>query len=102
MEKTQNELYRQQNDATQGGRLAIFPQFLRQMTEKIAAQQERVTAVENQCDSLRQALMEAVKKRKTLEKLKEKELNTYLADLTHEEQKFINEMAINRFNLKRL
>jgi flagellar FliJ protein len=102
LEKTRIALYRQQSDSTQGAQLAIYPRFLQRMTEKIALQKERVADVEKQCDALRKDLMEAVKKRKTLEKLKEKELTAYLAELSHEEQKFINEMAINRFNLRQL
>ena len=40
-----------------------------------------------------------MQKRKTLEKLKEKGFKVYLQELDQEEQKFINEMAISRFNM---
>lgn len=102
LEKTRNELYQQQSASVQSSLLAIFPRFLERMTENIAEQQSVVASIEKQFEAKRQALMEAVKKRKTLEKLEEKEFNTYMADLSLEEQKFINEMAINRFNLRHL
>jgi flagellar FliJ protein len=102
LKKTRNELYQQQNDSAQGSLLAIFPRFLERMTEKITDQQKTIAGIEKQLEAKRQALMEAMQKRKTLEKLKEKELDTYMAELSLEEQKFINEMAINRFNLKHL
>jgi flagellar FliJ protein len=102
LEKTRNELYQQQSASVQSSLLAIFPRFLERMTEEIAEQQSVVASIEKQFEAKRQALMEVVKKRKTLEKLEEKEFNTYMADLSLEEQKFINEMAINRFNLRHL
>lgn len=100
LEKTRHELYQQQSDSVQGSMLAMFPRFLQRMTENIAEQQEKVAAAERQWEAKRQALLEAMKKRKTLEKLEEKEFKTYMAELSLEEQKFINEMAINRFNLR--
>lgn len=102
LEKTRKELYQQQSESVRSSLLAIFPRFLERMTESIADQQRTVASIEKQFEAKRQALMEAVKKRKTLEKLEEKEFNAYMADLSLEEQKFINEMAINRFNLRHL
>lgn len=100
LEQTRKELYRQQGDSIQGAQLAIFPRYLEKITTAISEQQLNIEAIEKQSEAVREALLEAVQKRKTLEKLKEKGLNAYLANLSFEEQKFINEMAINRFNLK--
>lgn len=100
LEKTRNELYQQQSNAAQGSLLGIFPRYLSRMTKKIDMQQKTIEDIEKQCEAKRIVLTEAMQKRKTLEKLEEKELNTYMAELSLEEQKFVNEMAINRFNLK--
>lgn len=98
--QTEKEMYRQQTDSTNAAKLIIFPRFMQRITEKISEQHYRIEKIDKQCKMLREALLEAVKKRKTLEKLEEKEFQSYLADLSSEEQKFINEIAINQFNLK--
>jgi flagellar biosynthesis chaperone FliJ len=48
----------------------------------------------------REALLAAMQKRKTLDKLKDNGLRAYMENLSREEEKFINEMAISRFNNK--
>lgn len=98
--QTEKEMYRQQTDSTNAAKLIIFPRFMQRITENISEQHYRIEKIDKQCKMLREALLEAVKKRKTLEKLEEKEFQSYLADLSSEEQKFINEIAINQFNLK--
>jgi flagellar FliJ protein len=100
LKQAQEALYRQQSDSTEGCQLAIFPRYLQRMTQTIDVQQQQVTAIEHECSAIRQALIDAVQKRKTLEKLKENELKAYLAELSQAEQKFISEIAINRYNLK--
>jgi flagellar FliJ protein len=98
--QTEKEMYRQQTDSTNAAKLVIFPRFLQRITENISKQHYQIEKIDKQCETLREALLEAVKKRKTLEKLEEKEFQSYLAELSSEEQKFINEIAINQFNLK--
>jgi flagellar FliJ protein len=59
----------------------------------VEAQQKRVGAVEREVGQRRQALIEAVKKRKIMEKLKEKDRAAHERAISERERKFIDEMA---------
>lgn len=59
----------------------------------VEAQQKRVGAAERQVGQRRQALIEAVKKRKIMEKLKEKDRAAHERAISERERKFIDEMA---------
>jgi flagellar protein FliJ len=96
----ESDLYRLQSGATEISQLAIYQRFIQRIGDDIAAQKIEVEKIETECQAIRTNLLEAMQKRKTLERLKEKGLHAYLDDLSREEEKFINEMAINRFNLK--
>lgn len=65
------------------------------------AQQMRLTQFQKQVDTKRLELVEAVKQRKILEKLKERRAKAYLEAQARKEQNFLNEIAISRFNRNR-
>jgi flagellar protein FliJ len=95
---TESELHHNQNHRPLGSHVCMYVRYLQRLEGKIAAQREHLCEVEKEVDRNRDDLMEAVKKRKTLDTLKEKGLKAYIAALDHEELKFINEIAINRFS----
>jgi flagellar FliJ protein len=100
-EQTESASIREQIGSTTGSHLSMYVSYLQRLEENIVEQRERWAMADKECDAKRESLMEAVKKRKALEKLKEKGLKNYMENLDHEELKFIDEIAINRFNLNR-
>jgi flagellar FliJ protein len=72
--------------------------FLDQLSKELETQKERVLEVEEKLDQKREDLIEALKKRKILEKIKEKGWKEYRQELIKIEQNFLNELAIKRFN----
>jgi flagellar protein FliJ len=95
--ETESELYQSQNQSTFSSHFCIYVRYLQGLEEKILEQRQRLSEAEKEADRRRDNLLQAVKKRKTLDKLKEKGLKAYIAELDHEELKFINEIAISRF-----
>jgi flagellar FliJ protein len=67
------------------------------LTAEIADQRARVEQAEMLCQKKMQALLEAMQNRKAIDKLKEKDFQAYREELGQTEQKFLNEIAINRF-----
>jgi flagellar FliJ protein len=82
--------------ARTGARLAMVATYLERLARQINAQRRVLMEAQHRCEEKRQVLIAAMQKRKTLDKLKEHGLKAYLANLNREEEKFINEMAINR------
>ena len=77
----------------------LYDNYLRKIMAEIDLQRQKVAAAKERCEEKREALLLAMQKRKALERIKEKDFEKYLATLEHNEAKFINEMAINRFAL---
>jgi flagellar FliJ protein len=98
--KTEKELASKQNRRITGPFLSIFSTYLNKLASDIFTQNHKVAAAEKNLDASREALLTAMQKRKTLDKLKEKGFKAYLEKLNHEEEKFINEMAISRFAIR--
>jgi flagellar FliJ protein len=98
--KTESDMQQFQTESATGPQLAVYARFLQKLSNDIEGQRVVVTDIGKDCDHARDALLEAMKKRKALDKLKEKGLKAYLAKLDKQEEKFINEMAISRFTLK--
>jgi flagellar FliJ protein len=73
--------------------MLLYDAYLRSLDRDIEAQQKRVAGAERQVNQKRQALIEALKKRKTLEKLKESDRAGYLKALAERERKFIDDVA---------
>jgi len=76
----------------------LYLDFLVRMGSDLDKQRDRVLDIEKKFDRKRADLIEAVKAKKTLEKLKEKQLNEYNHKLMKNEQDFMNEAGINMFN----
>ena len=97
------ETFRQQlKNGASASETAMYPGYLQRLTESISAQSIEVQKAEKICEQIRCALMEAMKKRKMLDRLKEKGEQAFYADMNSREQKFISEMAISRFTLNSL
>ena len=83
--------------STSGPHMAMYDTYLNRISGEIAVQRQKVAAAEHHCQQKMAELLQAVKHRKTIDKLKEKDFNAYVESLNQNEQKFINEIAINQF-----
>ncbi|MFZ1984859.1 MAG: flagellar export protein FliJ [Desulfatitalea sp.] len=90
---------RQSGEET-AGRASMYRSYLQRLAGEIVLHHSKVQNAEKVCADARDALLAAMKRRKALDRLKEKGEQAFLAELNSEEQKFISEMAINRYTLK--
>ena len=78
----------------------LYVRFFEKISGKITRQTEQVSEAENAVDAKRDDLIEAVKKRKALEILKEKGFKRYQQRMLLNERNFMDEMASVRFKPK--
>jgi flagellar protein FliJ len=71
--------------------------FIERLSAAIDGQQRTVAEAREACDNQRCELVQAMKGRKIIEKLKEKGLEDHRQEAVRTEQNFMNEIAINRF-----
>ncbi len=95
--RAEEDLKREQEKSTNGPHMALYDTYLNRLEGEIADQRMRVNQAENMCKQKMQELLEAMQNRKTIDKLKEKDLQAYMENLNQNEQKFLNEIAINKF-----
>jgi flagellar FliJ protein len=76
----------------------VYANFLEGLARNMVTQQEKIIEAEKQFAQKREELIEAVKKRKTIENLKEKGLAAYSKNLLKMDQDFLDEVAICRFH----
>jgi len=95
--RAEESLKQEQEKSTNGPHMALYDTYLNRLTGEIAEQRLRVSQAEALCNQKIQELLLAMQNRKTIDKLKEKDLQSYLENLNQDEQKFLNEIAINRF-----
>ena len=74
----------------------LYVNYIQQLSRAIEQQRQRVQQAEKKVRRQRRALIEAVKKRKTLEKLKDKGQQAYLEKQMQNERKFMDEIASTR------
>ena len=95
------DLRRQQRQSFRVPDMLLYGAYLQRLGRDIETQQKRVTGAERQANQKRQALVEALKKRKILEKLKESDQKNYLKALTERERKFIDDVAARSYSASR-
>lgn len=93
----EQDMLGEQEKRTRGPRMALYEAYLNRLAEDIKNQRQRVQQAETLYSKKMSALLAAVQERKSIEKLKEKGLKAYIETLNQNEQKFLNEIAINRF-----
>lgn len=73
-----------------------FQKYLDRLALDITVQKARFSEAEKRFEQKRMALTEAVKDRKIMDKLKEKQLTAEAERMQKQDQGFMNEVAINR------
>lgn len=90
------QLKRLQTGALAPHEISLSLKFIDKLGVEIAHQQEMVHQAQQRVAQRQQALVSAVKRRKMLEKLKEKELRRHQTDLMKKDLKFMDEVAASR------
>lgn len=80
--------------------LKLYVDFIDHLTAELKAQAERVMEAQRRFDATRQELMAAMKKRKVLEKLKEKGQQAYEQTQSKKERSLLDDVAGHQFILK--
>lgn len=99
-ERTEREFALKQNGSA-ASQAAMYRDYLQRLSEEIDILKQKLVVAEKNCEKKRQTLLEAMKNRKALDRLKEKGEQDYKEEQNRDEGKFIDEIAINRFMLKR-
>jgi len=94
------ELQREKMKSITVFEIRLYVNFIEQLSGDIEKQEEKVSDAKKICDEKRENLIEAMKNRKAIEKLKEKGFKQYQHEVAKKEQVFLNEVAINLFNQK--
>lgn len=79
---------------------AMYREYLHHLAGEIGHQEKKVENISRRFDACREALSATMKKRKTLDRLKEKGAQAHQAESERKEENLINEMAINRYTMK--
>ena len=97
-QKTEHEFCKSsQSGEASASQAAMYRAYLQRLAGEIIVRHQQVQSAEKECKKVRDALLDAMKRRKALDRLKEKGERAFMAELNSQEQKFINEMAIQRF-----
>ena len=75
----------------------LYRDYLRGMRRKVKVQRDRVATITIARDKKRDELLAATKKRKVLEKVREKDFRGFLQGLEKRERLFIDEMSIRSY-----
>jgi flagellar FliJ protein len=95
--KCREELKKMQGDGKKVNEIILCFNYLDKLSKDIDKRKGRLKDVEKKYDLKRSELMEAMKKRKTLDRLKEKEMKAFEYSKMKVEQNIMNEVAANRF-----
>jgi len=99
--KTKNnligEMKQKQREGITISEMLMYLHFLDCLSRDLEKQKEVVLEVERKYEDKRQGLIEAMKNRKILGRLKEKQEKEYKHELIRNEQNFFNELSTNRF-----
>jgi len=96
--KLLEELQQIQKEGTTTSDILLYLPFIEQVSKDIERQKKRVFELEKQVEQNRKDLLEATKKKKALQKLKEKAFKAYNQKLIKNEQDFLNEVSVTQFN----
>lgn len=94
---TANALKLQQKEGLSSDQLLAYHDYLKRLSDRIADQNKIAAEIETQELEKQDALLEAMKKRQILEKLKDQGIDRYNQVMLKKEMDFIDEIAVNQF-----
>ena len=92
-----SELQKKEEEGVTISEIVLYSSFVERLSMDIIEQRERIVEAVRKVNQKRDDLIEAMKKMKMLEKLKEKERKAYRQEVMKKEQRFLDEVATNRF-----
>jgi len=98
--KCQQNLQKNQDDGKKINEIILCFNYLDKLALDIDKQKKCLKNVEKEYEIKHSELIEAMKKRKTLDRLKEKEMKAFNYSEMKVEQEMMNEVAANQFNRK--
>jgi flagellar FliJ protein len=98
--KCQHRVQKKQSSGKKINEIILCFNYLDKLSKDIAMQTSRLKDVKKEYQIKRGELIEAMKKRKTLDRLKEKEMKEFNCSQMKVEQEIINEVAANQFTRK--
>ena len=98
--KTILTLQEKQTDGRPASEIKLYIDFVEQLSTKIALQEQNLLKAERNFNLKRQDLVAAMKKRKILDRLKEKGLQAYEQKQLKKERNLMDEVAAHQFNQK--
>jgi len=98
--KTVLLLQEKQTDGRPASEIKLYIDFVEQLSKKMEAQKQNVKEAERNFSLKRQDLVAAMKKRKILDRLKEKGLKAYEQEQLKKERNLMDEVAAHQFNRK--
>ncbi|MBT8358789.1 MAG: flagellar export protein FliJ [Desulfobacterales bacterium] len=98
--KCQQNLQKNQGDGRKINEIILCFNYLHKLSIDIDKQKKCLENVEKEYEIKSSELIEAMKKRKTLDRLKEKEKKAFNYSEMKVEQEMMNEVAANQFNRK--
>ncbi len=96
-EKIMIELEEKNGAGITAGYNMVYHNFIQRLNAGIDQQNQGLFELGKEIENKRINLLDAAKNRKALEKLKEKRLQAYIRKLSHKEQLFMDEVAVNNF-----
>jgi flagellar protein FliJ len=95
-------LKEKQSEPLSSDDLILYRHYFDRLREEVARQRERTLETERCFRVKQEALIEAVKKREMLEKLKAKGLSAYQEKIIRKERADLNEAGLNAYNRNRM
>ncbi len=99
-ETWEKELEKKQKEGALVTETLLCLDFINGLSTSIQQQEELIAAIKAQRRQKQAEFIEAVKRRKTLEQLKERQLHAHEEELARKEQEQLNEMAVLGFSRK--
>jgi flagellar FliJ protein len=97
---TTTALKQEQRNGLSSDQVVAYHAYLQRLSDKISRQETITSEIASREAETQADLLDAVKKRQILEKLKEKRLDRHNRALFKKEMAFIDEMALNQFTRK--
>lgn len=103
-ENQANRMIREMESKAEGkavlSEIRLYARSHERLAHETEQQHEKISHVARLSGEKRYRLVEAMKKRKVVDKLKEKRLKNYRVEINRQEQAFNNEIAVQQFNRK--
>ena len=97
MRNTVQQLQKTQSAGKPASEIKLYVDFIERLSKEMEAQRKKVLEAERKFNQKRQDLIAAMKKRKTLDRLKEKDLQVYEKKQLKKERNLMDEVAVHQF-----